>query len=160
MGHPLAPYVSRLAQAVAQHINQKFGTAIVAYLDDWLFFQPHLLAQDIIHEIQITINFNKSIIHPTSDLIYLGLRIKAETQQLQTTPDCLRHMMQLASLVTIGPPLHRRLHLMVGLGHELAYLHGHSPTATDLLAHVGLPSTEAYYIVLGSWASSDDPSSL
>jgi len=101
-------HVLRLAQAVAQHINQKFGTAMVAYLDDWLFFQPHLPAQDIIQEIQrlgFTINLNKSVIHPTSDLIYLGLRINAETQQLQPTPDCLRHMMQLASLVPQASPL-------------------------------------------------------
>jgi hypothetical protein len=35
MGHPMAPYIlQRLVQAVARHINDKFGTAMVAYLDD------------------------------------------------------------------------------------------------------------------------------
>jgi hypothetical protein len=73
MGHPMAPYIlQRLAQAVAVHINNKYGTAMVAYLDDWLFFQPTLPAQQIIQEIQrlgFTINFHKSIIQAVSRLI-------------------------------------------------------------------------------------------
>jgi hypothetical protein len=48
MGHPLAPYVlQRLAAAVAQHINHPFGTAMVAYSDDWLLFQPDVPAAAI-----------------------------------------------------------------------------------------------------------------
>lgn len=112
MGHPLAPYVlQRLAQAVAQHINQRFGTAMVAYLDDWLLFQPHLPPRAIVQEIRhlgFTINMAKSILDPTSSLIYLGLRINATTQQLQPTPECLQHIMQLASLVPDASPLDLR----------------------------------------------------
>jgi hypothetical protein len=107
----MAPYVlQRLSQAVAEHINHKFGTAKVAYLDDWLFFQPDIPAEDIIHEIQHLgfTNRTKSVLQPTSDLIYLGLRINAITQQLQPTPQCLHHMMELASLVPHASPLDLR----------------------------------------------------
>jgi hypothetical protein len=86
MGHPMAPYVlQRLYQAVADHINRQFGTAMVAYLDDWLFFQPDIPAQDIVREIEhlgFTINRHKSVLQPTSKLIYLGLQIDAVQQQL------------------------------------------------------------------------------
>lgn len=109
MGHPMAPYIlQRLSQAVAEHINRKFGTAMVAYLYDWLFFQPELPAQDIIQEIQrlgFTINYQKSVVQPTSNFIYLGLRIDAPRQQLQPTPQCLDHMMQLAAMVPHASPL-------------------------------------------------------
>jgi hypothetical protein len=112
MGHPLAPYVlQRLSQAVAEHLNNKFGTSMVEYLDDWLMFQPELPAEAIIQEITalgFTINMDKSVIHPTADLIYLGLRINARTQQLQPTPQCLTHMMELASLVPDASPMDLR----------------------------------------------------
>jgi hypothetical protein len=112
MGHPMAPYIlQRLAQAVAVFINQKFGSAMIAYLDDWLFFQQHLPAQQIIREIQrlgFTINFSKSIIQPTSRLIYLGLLIDAPAQQLRPTPECLQHMMELLSIVQQASPLDLR----------------------------------------------------
>jgi hypothetical protein len=108
MGHPMAPYIlQRLAHAVALHINKKFGTAMVAYLDDWLFFQPTLPVQHIIQEIQqlgFTINFLKSIVQPTSRLIHLGLCIDVPSQQLRPTPECLQHMMQLISIVQQASP--------------------------------------------------------
>jgi hypothetical protein len=112
MGHPLAPYIlQRLAKAVATHINRLFGTAMVAYLDDWLFFQPDIPAAAIIQEIRrlgFTINISKSILQPTQRLVYLGLEISAITQQLQPTPACVDHMMQLIGLVPQASPLDLR----------------------------------------------------
>jgi hypothetical protein len=112
MGHPLSPYVlQRLAAAVAAHINRLFGTAMVAYLDYWLFFQPEIPAPDIIqelHHLGFTINRWKSVLQPTHRLIYFGLDISATTQQLQPTPECLHHMMQLIALVPDASPLDLR----------------------------------------------------
>jgi hypothetical protein len=112
MGHPLAPYIlQRIAQAVAQLVNQQYGTAMVSYLDDWLLFQPHLPEQQIIQFIEdlgFTINFRKSIIAPTQHLTYLGLLIDVRSQQLRPTPQCLQHMMELVMLLPDASPLDLR----------------------------------------------------
>jgi hypothetical protein len=112
MGHPLATHIlQRLSQAVAELVNQRFGTAMIAYLDDWLFFQPNLPAQPIIQFVQhlgFTINFRKSIFTPTRRLIYLGLLIDAAIQQIRPTPECLHHMMELLSIIQQASPLDLR----------------------------------------------------
>jgi hypothetical protein len=112
MGHPMAPYVlQRLAKAVAHHINNLFGTSMVAYLDDWLFFQPDIPAHHILqelHRLGFTVNQRKSILQPTSRLVYLGLDISALSQQLRPTPAYIHHMMQLIQLVPDASPLDLR----------------------------------------------------
>lgn len=80
MGHPLAPSImQRLGMDVARHLHLKFGISMAVYLDDWLIFTlDELPAQQIITEIQkmrIVINFRKSVVSPTTQLVYLGLSI-------------------------------------------------------------------------------------
>jgi hypothetical protein len=81
MGHPLDPYVlQRLSLAVAmyEYLHQQYDISMVSYLDDWLFFAPQPPAQQICQTIQdlgFTINHRKSILLPTSELVYLGLNI-------------------------------------------------------------------------------------
>jgi hypothetical protein len=108
MGHPLAPYILQcLSTAVANKLNQQFQVSMIAYLDDWLIFGPHLLAPRILATLQqtgFTINFRKSIVQPTSRLVYLGLQIDARNSLLQPTPHCLQHMRDLLSLVPQASP--------------------------------------------------------
>jgi hypothetical protein len=108
MGHPLAPYIlQRLSTAVANKLNQQFQVSMIAYLDDWLIFGPHLPAPRILATLQqmgFTINFRKSIVQPTSRLVYLGLQIDARNSLLQPTPHCLQHMRDLLSLVPQASP--------------------------------------------------------
>jgi hypothetical protein len=112
MGHPLEPYIlHRIAQAVAQLVNQQFGSAMIAYLDDWLLFQPQLPAQRIIQFIQnlgFTINVRKPTTVPIQRLIYLGLLIDVPAQQLRPTPECLQHMMELLTILPDASPLDLR----------------------------------------------------
>jgi hypothetical protein len=157
MEHPLAPYILRLSQAMAQIINQHFGTAMIAYLDDWLFFQPNLPAQQIIQLVQhlgFTINFNKSIIVPTSRLIYLGLLIDATVRQIRPTPECLHHMMELLSIVQQASPLDLRR--ITGYISWLAWAMG---WPTFMATHFNGnptgsygPTTEASFTGHGPWA--------
>jgi hypothetical protein len=92
----------RLAQAVAAILNSKFDVSMVAYLDDWLIFGSGVPSDQIQQEfasLGITINRAKSTLHPTSALIYLGLRIDAVHQTFQPTATCINHMQELVALV-------------------------------------------------------------
>jgi hypothetical protein len=108
MGHPLAPYVlQRLSTAVATRLNHQFHLSMITYLDDWLIFGPRLPARRILSSLQqmgFTINLRKSIIQPTSRLIYLGLQIDARHGLLRPTPQCLQHMRDLLSVVPQASP--------------------------------------------------------
>jgi hypothetical protein len=103
MGHPLAPYVlQRISIAVATYLHQRHHTSMISYLDDWLFFAPQPPAHQICRTIErlgFTINYTKSVVVPTHQLVYLGLHINTITQQMRPTPQCLCHMHHLLSLV-------------------------------------------------------------
>jgi hypothetical protein len=80
MGHPLAPsMMQRVATAVARSVTHTFQITMVAYLDDWLFFSDNDIPvhQLLLHlqELGFTINLQKSILSPTTALVYLGLNI-------------------------------------------------------------------------------------
>jgi DNA-binding IclR family transcriptional regulator len=75
---------------------------MVAYLDDWLLFAPHIPVPRILQTLQklgITINPSKSHLVPTRRLIYLGLEINLFRQQIQATAPCLQHLRELLALV-------------------------------------------------------------
>jgi hypothetical protein len=112
MGHPLAPYVlQKLSLAVATYLNRHHDVFMVSYLDDWLFFAPqppaHRICQTI-RQLSFTINKRKSVLVPTSELVYLGLNINTRTQQKRPTEGCLQHMQQLLALVPDASPLDLR----------------------------------------------------
>jgi hypothetical protein len=72
MGHPLAPSImQRLATAVAPHLHQLIGIAMVAYLDDWLVFGPRLNVPTILRIINLglQLNMQKSILRPTTAMV-------------------------------------------------------------------------------------------
>jgi hypothetical protein len=99
----MAPSVmQRVATAVVRHLHALFGTSMVAYLDDWLIFGPHLPVNDIIYAIQqvgLQMNYEKSILEPTTALVYLGLHISNATSTLTPTPQCLQHLLDLVSVL-------------------------------------------------------------
>lgn len=105
MGHPLAPSVmQRISTAVTRHLYKKSAITMVAYLDDWLFFseQDELPVPAIIQEIQylgFCRNFDKSILYPVTNIVYLGLQINCDTGTTKPTPACLAHLRQLLTLV-------------------------------------------------------------
>jgi hypothetical protein len=75
---------------------------MISYLDDWLFFSPQPPAARICRTIEalgFTINYQKSVVVPTHQLVYLGLLINTTTQQMRPTQQCLQHMHHLLSLV-------------------------------------------------------------
>lgn len=73
--------MQRLATAVARHLHQLTGAAMVTYQDDWLVFAPKLNVPAI-HRVteQLGLSFNreKSIVHSTTTLVYLGLHINCQ----------------------------------------------------------------------------------
>jgi hypothetical protein len=76
MGHPLAPSImQRLATTVATYLQMRFDITMVAYLDDWLMFsQSPIPVSEIItalQELKLTLNFNKSVLTPTTRMTYL-----------------------------------------------------------------------------------------
>jgi hypothetical protein len=80
MGHPLAPaLMQRVETTVAQNLHSRFDVTKVSYLDDWLIFsQSPLPVQELLTAIQalgLTINEDKSVLHPITAMTYLGLLI-------------------------------------------------------------------------------------
>jgi hypothetical protein len=100
MGHSLAPSImQRFATDVARQLHLRFQVALVAYLDDWLIFGPQVPADQIVKYLQgigLTINTSKSVLRPTQQLTYLGLRISIPQQQLTPTRACLQHLQDLS----------------------------------------------------------------
>jgi hypothetical protein len=105
MGHPLAPSImQRIATGVARAITQRFGVTMVAYLDEWLFFHHTAIpVSSTLHYLEnmgFTINRDKSILQPTTSIIYLGQHIDTESTLIQPTRQC---MQQLTDLIFIVP---------------------------------------------------------
>jgi hypothetical protein len=74
-----------------------------AYLDDWLIwsFQPnqvHLILTAI-RNLGFTINEEKSMTQPSTQLTYLGLEIDTTARTITPTTACLRHLRQLMAIV-------------------------------------------------------------
>jgi hypothetical protein len=104
MGQPLAPsMMQRVSTAVARSVTNTLGITIVAYLDDWLFFPDTAIpVQRLLQHLQdlgFTINQRKSILQPTTALVYLGLNIDTVRGFITPTPSCLLHLMDLISIV-------------------------------------------------------------
>jgi hypothetical protein len=103
MGHSLAPaFMQRVATAVGRFLHHHHGVSMVAYLDDWLIFGHHMPVQDIlnsIHQIGLQVNFQKSILQPTTALVYLGLHISTSALTITPTQACLQHLKDLISIV-------------------------------------------------------------
>jgi hypothetical protein len=109
MGHPLAPAImQRFSTAVARYLHEQLGISMVAYLD-WLLFQDQPISvPDILYclqELQITINESKSVLQPTSTLIYLGLRINAIQRTIRPTQPCAQHLIDLINAVPLASPM-------------------------------------------------------
>jgi hypothetical protein len=73
MGHPLAPaLIQRVATTGARYLHSRFDVTMVSYLDDWLIFsRSPLPVQELLAAIQalgLTINEDKSVLHPTTDM--------------------------------------------------------------------------------------------
>jgi hypothetical protein len=103
MGHPLAPaFMQRIATAVARHLHRQHGVSMVAYLDDWLLFGQHLPVLDILNTLQqlgLQINVQKSVLQPTTALVYLGLNISTRHLTILPTDSCLQHLWNLVTIV-------------------------------------------------------------
>jgi hypothetical protein len=101
MGHPMAPSImQRLATTVARHLHQECDVHMVAYLDDWLVYGHNLNVPQILHHIQqlgFQLNFRKSVLTPTTSLVYLGLHLSTVTMTITPTDKCLQHLCDLAS---------------------------------------------------------------
>jgi hypothetical protein len=133
MGHPLAPVImQRFSTAIARLLHRVCDVTMVAYLDDWLLFsQRPLPVATILARLTkagITINRDKSILIPTTALVHLGLQIDTRTMQIRPTPQCVNHLLQLASVIPTANrmDLQRIARYMAGIRHGLAYVHGHS----------------------------------
>lgn len=78
---------------------------MVAYLDDWLFFADHHLPvaqiRSCLVRLGITINSAKSILQPTTALVYFGLQVDTLQQTIRPTRPCLAH---LTDLIEAVPP--------------------------------------------------------
>jgi hypothetical protein len=118
--------MQRLSIAVAWVLHQSFDITMVAYLDDWLLFSqqpiPVPLILQALRRMGITINHQKSVLTPTTRLVYLGLRIDTITMQLRPTAACVQHLLQLVSIV----PMATRMDLQCIAGYVswLAYAMG------------------------------------
>jgi hypothetical protein len=104
MGHPLAPSImQRVATGVARTVTDKFDLTMVAYLDDWLFFSQHPIpVQQLLQHLQqmgFTNNQEKSILQPTTALVYLGLNIDTHAGLITPTRSCIQHLLDLVSIV-------------------------------------------------------------
>jgi hypothetical protein len=104
MGHPLAPSImQRVSLIVARTLHQNFDVTMISYLDDWLIFATSPLPVDdilqSIHNIGLQINKAKSILRPTTSLVYLGLHIETLFQRLTPTQACIRHVHYLLDIV-------------------------------------------------------------
>jgi hypothetical protein len=101
MGHALAPStMQRLATAVAQQLHSRFGTCVVAYSDDWLIWTQvavpvHHIMSDI-ERLNFMVNYNKPVLQPSS---VLGLQINTKLATFTPTTACVRHLMELISIV-------------------------------------------------------------
>jgi hypothetical protein len=88
---------------VVRHLHQKCNAVMVAYLDDWLFSaETPLPVKTILKHINalgITINRDKSILDPTRVMVYLGLSINSTNLTMMPTTPCLKHLLQLATIV-------------------------------------------------------------
>jgi hypothetical protein len=73
----------------------------------------------------------KSILHPTTSLVYLGLQIKTLFQRIRPTQMCIAHLQY---LLTPGHSAHHRLFILDVLCHGVACLSciNHSSTITIL----------------------------
>jgi hypothetical protein len=102
MGHSLAPaFMQRLSTAVGRYLHTHHQVSMVAYLDDWLIF-GELPVTDILHSVQdlgLCINYSKSILQPTTTMTYLGLNISTANLLVTPTESCLRHLLDLVSIV-------------------------------------------------------------
>jgi hypothetical protein len=106
MGHPLAPAImQQFSIAIARHLHREFQTTMVAYLDDWLFFSttkiPVPAITNAIQRLGITINMKKSVLIPTTSLVYLGLQNTVH-RTITPTETCVRHLLDLASVVPVA----------------------------------------------------------
>jgi hypothetical protein len=104
MGHPLAPsMMQRVSTAVARSVTHQFGITMVAYLDDWLFFsESDIPVQLLLRHLQhlgFTINYQKSMLHPATALVYLGLNTDTVRGFMTPTAQCLHHLQELLSVV-------------------------------------------------------------
>jgi hypothetical protein len=104
IGHPLAPSImQRVATAVARMVTQQFQVNMVAYLDDWFFFKegtipvPQLL--QYLQQLGFTINYRKSVLQPTTSLVYLGLNIDTIRGYITRTRPCILHLQDLVSVI-------------------------------------------------------------
>jgi hypothetical protein len=131
MGHPLAPAImQRFSTAVARYLHLKFHTTMVAYLDDWLFFSMSKIpVPDILEAIQrlgITINKKKSVLQPTTSLIYLGLQ--TDTTRRTTTPTAalrpapVRPRFSSPCRISHGSPANSRLYCLACIRNGMAYV--------------------------------------
>jgi hypothetical protein len=126
MGHPLAPSImQRVSLAVARLLHRHYVT-IVSYLDDWLIFSaapipvPSILR--LIRQVGLQINESKSILTPTTSIVYLGLSIDTRLLRLQPTPGCIQHLRFLISLTPQAP--HQDLLCITGYLSWLCYAMG------------------------------------
>lgn len=79
MGHALAPFLfQRFAEAVLDEVLLALNVEGIAYLDDWLLHSASdadlQSAIEMITAMGITLNLEKSIIVPTTELQYLGFK--------------------------------------------------------------------------------------
>lgn len=90
MGHAFAPYLfQRFAEAVLDEVAMALNIDGIAYLDDWCLHSASSTdlksAIDMIGAMGITLNYNKSIIEPTTYLQYLGFKIDSIELTIQLT---------------------------------------------------------------------------
>lgn len=90
MGHALAPYLfQRFTEAVLDEISLALNIDGIAYLDDWLLHSASCTdlatAIDMVEAMGITINYEKSIIEPTTSLQYLGFKVDSIDLTIQLT---------------------------------------------------------------------------
>jgi hypothetical protein len=104
IGHALAPSImQRIAQATASQLYQALQLHMCAYLDDWLIWdvKPHHIQplRNFFNNLGFTINQQKSVFQPTTQLVYLGLTINTLHQQITPTQACINHLRELITIV-------------------------------------------------------------
>lgn len=113
MGHALAPALfQRFAVAALGDVAAATGVTTVAYLNDWLLAHEDewqlRLAVNMIRQMGITLNEEKSILEPSPQLVYLGFQIDSRHHTIKLTLTAHTRMIHLLRFTRRGSDKYRQ----------------------------------------------------
>jgi hypothetical protein len=94
--------MQHIATPVARHLHRQHQVRMVAYLHYWLIFTNQMPAHKICQVLGFNITEEKSTLHPTTALVYLGLLIDATASAMRPILACLQCLQELASIVLVA----------------------------------------------------------